>query len=73
MISLANKDHNCIFVSGFQGCSDRCDEFKACVQCQMYGTGPIESKEECLRVCTKFTPESVKVVQGKPILPDFFL
>lgn len=42
-------------------CSDRCEEFKDCVQCQMYETGPL-SKEECNRNCTLFTPSPVDKV-----------
>lgn len=45
-------------------CSDRCEEFKDCVQCQMYETGP-HSKEECLEKCKLFTPIPVDKVVGK--------
>ncbi|XP_044753352.1 integrin beta-PS isoform X2 [Coccinella septempunctata] len=42
-------------------CSDRCEEFKDCVQCQMYETGSY-SKEECLEKCKLFTPIPVDKV-----------
>lgn len=51
---------NNIFV---QTCSDRCEEFKDCVQCQMYGTGRY-NESYCIETCTKFTPISVKQVEG---------
>ncbi|XP_017769953.1 PREDICTED: integrin beta-PS-like isoform X2 [Nicrophorus vespilloides] len=45
-------------------CSDRCEEFKHCVQCQMYKTGPL-NEEECAKNCTKFTPIGVEQVEAK--------
>lgn len=36
-------------------CSGRCAEFKECVQCMVYKTGPI-NEEECAKNCTLFTP-----------------
>ncbi|KAJ8936074.1 hypothetical protein NQ314_012509, partial [Rhamnusium bicolor] len=42
-------------------CSDRCPEFKECVQCQQYKTGPLNS-EECATQCTKFVPIPVEEV-----------
>ncbi|XP_018335576.1 integrin beta-PS isoform X1 [Agrilus planipennis] len=43
-------------------CSDRCEEFKICVQCQQYKTGPL-NEDECRLNCTKFTPIGVDVVE----------
>nr|XP_023020280.1 integrin beta-PS isoform X1 [Leptinotarsa decemlineata]XP_023020284.1 integrin beta-PS isoform X1 [Leptinotarsa decemlineata] len=37
-------------------CSDRCIEFKDCVQCQQYKTGPLKDKADCAANCTKFVP-----------------
>lgn len=45
-------------------CSDRCEEFKHCVQCQMYKTGPLD-EEACAKNCTKFTPIGVEKVEAK--------
>ncbi|KAJ8936075.1 hypothetical protein NQ314_012510 [Rhamnusium bicolor] len=41
-------------------CSDRCSEFKDCVQCQQYKTGPLKNPDECASKCTKFVPIPVK-------------
>nr|CAI5868361.1 unnamed protein product [Callosobruchus analis] len=43
-------------------CSDRCIEYKDCVQCQMYKTGPLKDEHDCATNCTKFTPIPVKEV-----------
>ncbi|XP_056640802.1 integrin beta-PS isoform X1 [Diorhabda sublineata] len=43
-------------------CSDRCSEFKECVQCQQYQTGPLKNPEDCSSNCTKFTPSSADVI-----------
>ncbi|XP_017782378.1 PREDICTED: integrin beta-PS-like [Nicrophorus vespilloides] len=45
-------------------CSDRCEEFKHCVQCQMYKTGPFD-ENVCAKNCTKFTPIGVEQVEAK--------
>lgn len=46
-------------------CSGRCHEFKDCVQCQMYQTGPLgEDKGLCLRNCTLFTPKGAEKVEA---------
>lgn len=45
-----------------QTCPGRCSEFKECVQCQMYKTGPL-SEEECAANCT-FVPIAVEKVEG---------
>lgn len=39
-------------------CSDRCIEFRDCVQCQQYHTGPLKNPEDCAKNCTAFTPSS---------------
>uniref|UniRef100_A0A336M8L1 Integrin beta n=2 Tax=Culicoides sonorensis TaxID=179676 RepID=A0A336M8L1_CULSO len=46
-------------------CPGRCQEFKDCVQCQMYKTGPLsEEPGLCARNCSKiFTPISVEKVE----------
>lgn len=45
-------------------CSGRCHEFKECVKCQMYKTGPLaESEEKCASNCTLFVPVGVAVVE----------
>jgi len=44
-------------------CSDRCEEFKHCVQCQMYKKGPYD-KETCATNCTKFVPLGVEKVEA---------
>lgn len=43
-------------------CAGRCHEFKECVQCQMYKTGPLADSELCTKTCTKFVPIEVDVV-----------
>ncbi|XP_050504277.1 integrin beta-PS isoform X2 [Diabrotica virgifera virgifera] len=43
-------------------CPDRCAEFKDCVQCQQYKTGPLKIPEDCSAQCTKFTPISADVI-----------
>ncbi|KRT83202.1 hypothetical protein AMK59_4529 [Oryctes borbonicus] len=43
-------------------CADRCEEFKDCVQCQVFENGPLK-KEDCLSNCTKFTPDSVDYIE----------
>lgn len=50
-----------------QTCSDRCIEFRDCVQCQQYQTGPLKNPEDCASNCTTFTPHSVEEVIGKLI------
>lgn len=45
----------------FQTCSGRCLEFKECVQCQMYKTGPL-TEDECAN-CT-FVPSGHEQVEG---------
>ncbi|XP_018572183.1 integrin beta-PS isoform X2 [Anoplophora glabripennis] len=42
-------------------CSDRCEEFKDCVQCQLYKTGKLKDSD-CLLNCTKFVPIAVEEV-----------
>jgi integrin beta 1 len=44
-------------------CSGRCQEFKDCVQCQMYKTGPLAKEEDCAANCTQFTPIGVEKVE----------
>ncbi|XP_055305267.1 integrin beta-PS isoform X2 [Sitodiplosis mosellana] len=44
-------------------CSGRCHEFKECVQCQMYKTGPMgDNPELCAKNCTLFVPKGVEVL-----------
>lgn len=43
-------------------CPGRCEEFKDCVQCQMYKTGSL-NEEECIRNCTLFTPIPVEKIE----------
>lgn len=43
-------------------CPGRCLEFKDCIQCQVYKTGPL-SAEECAKNCT-ITPTLVKKVEA---------
>lgn len=45
-------------------CSGRCAEFKDCVQCQMYKTGPLD-EETCATNCTLFTPVGLISVHRK--------
>lgn len=41
-------------------CSGRCYEFRECVECQMYKTGPLsETEEKCATNCTLFVPIGV--------------
>ncbi|KAI5745133.1 hypothetical protein M8J76_008482 [Diaphorina citri] len=42
-------------------CLGRCQEFKNCIQCQVYKTGPL-SEEECAKNCT-LTPTLVKKIE----------
>ncbi|XP_029711058.1 integrin beta-PS isoform X1 [Aedes albopictus] len=44
-------------------CSGRCNEFKHCVQCQMYKTGPLADPDDCATNCTLFVPTGVKKVE----------
>jgi protocadherin alpha len=44
-------------------CPGRCDEFKACVECQMYKKGPLKDEADCSANCTLFTPISVESVE----------
>uniref|UniRef100_A0A1Q3FMG1 Integrin beta n=1 Tax=Culex tarsalis TaxID=7177 RepID=A0A1Q3FMG1_CULTA len=43
-------------------CSGRCNEFKNCVQCQQYKTGPL-TESECATNCTLFVPIPVEKVE----------
>lgn len=45
-----------------QTCPGRCTEFKECVQCLVYKTGPL-TEEECSANCT-FVPTLVENVEG---------
>lgn len=47
-----------------QTCADRCEEFKDCVQCQMFKNGPLKGAD-CLSNCTKFTPDSVDYIESE--------
>jgi integrin beta 1 len=44
-------------------CPGRCDELRACVECQMYKKGPLKDPEDCARNCTLFVPISVEHVE----------
>ncbi|XP_019867658.2 integrin beta-PS isoform X2 [Aethina tumida] len=44
-------------------CSDRCEEFRDCVQCQQYKTGPLKDPDDCAANCTKFVPIPVTEVK----------
>ncbi|XP_063930919.1 integrin beta-PS isoform X2 [Zophobas morio] len=44
----------------FKNCSDDCNKYKQCVQCQQYKTGNL-TEEECQKC--PFTPTSVRVVE----------
>ncbi|XP_058826948.1 integrin beta-PS isoform X2 [Topomyia yanbarensis] len=44
-------------------CSGRCNEFKHCVQCQQYKTGPLAEPSDCAANCTLFTPIPVQKVE----------
>jgi Integrin beta tail domain/Integrin beta cytoplasmic domain len=44
-------------------CSGRCQEFKDCVQCQMYKTGLLAKDDDCAANCTLFTPIAVEKVE----------
>jgi integrin beta 1 len=46
-------------------CPGRCDELRACVECQMYKKGPLKNGDECLQNCTTFVPISVEHVECK--------
>lgn len=37
-------------------CPGRCEELRACVECQMYKKGPLKDPEDCARNCTLFVP-----------------
>ncbi|XP_072388353.1 integrin beta-PS-like [Diabrotica undecimpunctata] len=43
-------------------CPNRCTEFKDCVQCQQYNTGPLKEPEDCSAQCSKFTPVPADVI-----------
>ncbi|CAH1118909.1 unnamed protein product [Phaedon cochleariae] len=43
-------------------CSDKCIEYRDCVQCQQYKTGPWKKPEDCRANCTKFVPIPVEEV-----------
>ncbi|XP_058126874.1 integrin beta-PS isoform X1 [Anopheles ziemanni] len=43
-------------------CSGRCNEFKHCVQCQQYQTGPLANADDCATNCTLFVPVPVEKV-----------
>lgn len=44
-------------------CSGRCHEFKDCVQCQMYKTGPL-SESDCSTNCTLFVPKAEEIIEA---------
>lgn len=45
-------------------CSGRCQEFKECVQCQIYKTGPMGNNPElCAANCTLFVPKGVEKLE----------
>lgn len=45
-------------------CSGRCHEFKECVQCQIYKTGPMGDKPDlCAQNCTLFVPKGVETLE----------
>lgn len=47
-----------------QTCASRCQEFKDCVKCQMYKSGPLaESEEKCASKCTLFESVGVPVIE----------
>lgn len=47
-------------------CYGRCSEFKECVQCRMYKTGPMgDDPDLCVKNCTKFVPKGVEEVRQK--------
>lgn len=47
-------------------CSGRCHEFKDCVQCQMYKTGPMgQDADLCAKNCTLFVPIEEEKVEGE--------
>lgn len=46
-------------------CPGRCDEFKDCVECQMYKKGKLKNPDDCAANCTLFTPISVENVECK--------
>lgn len=48
-------------------CNPRCNDYKDCVQCQMYKKGKYADAEDCRTNCTLFTPTSVEkaVVKDK--------
>lgn len=45
-------------------CSGRCHEFKECVQCQIYKTGPMgDNPELCAKTCKDFVPKGVETLE----------
>lgn len=45
-------------------CSGRCHEFKECVQCQIYKTGPMgDNPDLCAANCTLFVPKGVETLE----------
>jgi protocadherin alpha len=44
-------------------CPERCEELKACVECQQYKKGPLKDPEDCARNCTLFVPVAVEQVE----------
>ncbi|KAJ8878260.1 hypothetical protein PR048_018837 [Dryococelus australis] len=44
--------------------SGKCLEFRDCIQCLMYKTGPIDNEEDCASNCTAFSPQPVKTVKA---------
>lgn len=45
-------------------CAGRCNDLKDCVQCQVYQTGPLKEKEDCMANCTLFVPIEVETVEA---------
>lgn len=46
-------------------CSGRCHEFKECVQCQIYKTGPMgNNPDACAANCTLFVPKGAETVEA---------
>jgi integrin beta 1 len=43
-------------------CPGRCNEFKSCVECQMYKKGELKNPDDCAKICTLFVPISVDTV-----------
>ncbi|CAG9864043.1 unnamed protein product [Phyllotreta striolata] len=57
--ATADGSHSGKFCERCPTCTDKCIDFRDCVQCQQYHTGPHKKPEDCARNCSNFfTPSS---------------